>query len=174
MKTKITGSKGNIYEIDTEKITCNCPQFKFKTKHYEIGNSKRLCKHLQKIFSETPEFKPASISIPDSIKTTGEIGNDGLTRYPKQMYDKYVSELRTLFNQIPSIKKYEFCDYYKTSKEKITNLNILILSENLNTSEIIFNYCEDLFKYEKIFRKQNKAVYKIENYLQINFKIEII
>ena len=36
---KITGSKGNIYLLDTEKMTCTCPGFTYR------GN----CKHVKEI-----------------------------------------------------------------------------------------------------------------------------
>ena len=36
---KIIGSKGNVYLLDTEKMTCTCPGFTFR------GN----CKHVKEI-----------------------------------------------------------------------------------------------------------------------------
>ena len=48
--TKAIGSKGDIYEIDIEKMTCTCPAFVY-------SDSQIICKHLKKTLKYKTDYE---------------------------------------------------------------------------------------------------------------------
>jgi len=48
--TKAIGSKGDIYEIDIEKMTCTCPAFVY-------SDSQNICKHLKKALKYKADYE---------------------------------------------------------------------------------------------------------------------
>ena len=48
--TKAIGSKGDIYDVDIEKMTCTCPAFVY-------SDGQNICKHLKKALKYKEDFE---------------------------------------------------------------------------------------------------------------------
>jgi len=172
MEIKVKGSGKEPYIVDTENVTCTCPHFRFRNKHFSTSNQDRLCKHLHKVFDEHPELKPAIISKQDSLMTNAGIDADGKTRYPRQIFDQYVSEVKSVLESFSNVKKFEFCGSYRRLCSRVSDIDVLIVLEPEDSSpNPIFDYCENILKYSRLWRGDKKASYKADGYVQIDFKI---
>jgi DNA polymerase/3'-5' exonuclease PolX len=170
MEIKVQGSRKEPYMVDTEKITCTCPHFKFRSRNFSIDNENRLCKHLLKVFDEHPEQKPAIISKLDS--GSSNIDKDGKIRYSRQVFDQYVSEIRSVLQSFSIIKLFEFCGSYRRLSPRVSDLDVLLVLEPESSSpDPIFNYFEEVLNYDRLWRGDKKASYKTDGYIQIDFKI---
>jgi len=49
--TKAIGSKGDIYDVDIEKMTCTCPAFVYNP------NRRFICKHLKKALKYKADYE---------------------------------------------------------------------------------------------------------------------
>ena len=58
---QVYGSNGNEYCVDSDKVTCTCPDFIYRRSFNKIYSPNRLCKHLVKIYSDHPEIKPSEV-----------------------------------------------------------------------------------------------------------------
>ena len=89
MIIEVEGSAEQPYKVDTENLTCTCPNFRFKCRHFSMDNPDRLCKHLHEVFEKHPELKPASLNKQESLMANGGVEKDGKTRYPREVFDLY-------------------------------------------------------------------------------------
>ena len=172
MKIEVQGSSKDPYIINTEEITCTCPNFRYRTRHFAISNPNRLCKHLYKIYEDRPELKPAIINKQDVLMSTAEVDADGKTRYPRTMFDSYVSDTLTVLQKFSIIKQFEFCGSYRRLMPMVSDIDVLIVLEPENSSpDVIFDYFENILNYNRLWRGDKKASYKVDGYVQIDFKI---
>lgn len=172
MKLEVQGSGDSIYEVDTELITCTCPNFRYRCRHFGITNPDRMCKHIFKVFNDHPELKPAAIiQAEKKLPKAGEDA-DGKVRYPRAIFDPYVSEIRSVMAAFSIVSKYEFCGSYRRLASRVSDLDVLIvLDPSTKSPDVIFDYCENILNYSRLWRGQKKASYKIDGYIQVDFKI---
>jgi DNA polymerase (family 10) len=168
MKLNVNGESGRAYSVDTKEITCTCPHFKYRLRHFPAESERRLCKHLRQVFEEHPELSPLKRS---NISNTGLKDADGKVRYPRSIFSSYITELNSVVNQFSNIiDKYEICGSYRRLKETVSDLDVLIVLHEGKSPDSFLNYLEEFMSYLKLWRGDKKASYKIDGYIQIDFK----
>lgn len=173
MKFEVKGSSVNPYVVDTEEITCTCPNWKYKCRHHPIDSESRLCKHLIQVFNDHPELKPGwMIRQESSLNEATTTDPDGKVRYPRSIFDIYVSDIKSVLGQYSTeIKKYEFCGSYRRLAEKVADIDVLLVVNEGQTAEELFDYLENILEYKKILRGPVRASYIIDGYIQVDFKV---
>jgi len=128
MEYKVLSSDGETeYTVDTEKVTCTCPQFMYRCSHKPIDSEDRLCKHIAKVFEEHPESVPTRLQHEYAQADMSGKDPDGKVRYPRGLFDLYVSSIKSTlaqFNQI--VSKFEVCGSYRRLASRVSDLDILI------------------------------------------------
>lgn len=101
MKFEVKGSGSTPYVVDTEELTCTCPNWRFKCRHFSKDNEGRLCKHLLKVIEEHPEYTPDVLRQREQVERQMSIANsDGEIRLPLAIYDNYVQGIRSCLWEI--------------------------------------------------------------------------
>lgn len=170
MIATISNSKGTNYVIDTESLTCTCPDFRYRRIHYPFDDENRICKHLAKFMDEHPESKPIHLIKAVDSKIPVE-SPDGKVRYARVIFDSYVSTIRSTLNQFPEVLKFEFCGSYRRKCELVSDLDVLIILKDNSNAEAIFNYFENSLQYVKMWRGPIKAGYTVDGFIRVDFKI---
>jgi DNA polymerase (family 10) len=172
MKFEIKGNAKDPYIVDTEELTCTCPRWKFHCRHFTKENEGRLCKHLEKVLCDHPELKPVWMMKADQIESSGLPDPDGKVRYPRSIFDMYVVDLKSLLIRFDNIiEKYEFCGSYRRMAERVSDLDILLVLREGQDPSALFDYCEQFLGYIKLWRGDKKASYKVDGFIQVDFKI---
>lgn len=172
MIIEVEGSAEQPYKVDTENLTCTCPNFRFKCRHFSMDNPDRLCKHLHEVFEKHPELKPASLNKQESLMANGGVEKDGKTRYPREVFDLYTKDIRNLLEQYSTdVQKFEFCGSYRRLCSRVSDLDVLMVMHEGKTPDALFDYCEQILGYEKLWRGEKKASYTIDGYVQVDFKV---
>lgn len=165
-------SSEKLYQVDTKKVTCTCSNFTYRCSHYTPDREERLCKHLSQIYSTYPELLPKTMIEIDSNK--GPKDADGKTRYPRAVFDMYVSEVKSVLKQFNSIiEKYEVCGSYRRLCQRVSDLDFLIVLKDGESWDPFLNYLESTMGYkliEDIGRGDCKAAYRVDGYVHIDFK----
>jgi len=171
-------SEGSVYKVDTEKLSCTCPQFKYRCIHHPITNPDHLCKHLVRVFDEHPELAPVWIQ---KQKAEAEVeieqvfdgpDPDGKTRYPIGFFDTYVYDIKALIGQYSDmIERYEFCGSYRRRQPRVSDLDVLMVVRPGFDINRMYDYCENVLGFEKLWRGDKKASYKIDGIVQVDFKV---
>lgn len=105
------------YKIDIEKITCTCPDFKFRRFRKGKNDLERRCKHLQEAMKYIPVSK--------SSNTWSE-----KKRHPRKSVEKVGKRLSEIFKTFSTIEKFEFCGSFRRGKSTIGDLDIVISKNN--------------------------------------------
>lgn len=170
MKFEVKGSGDSIYEVDTESVTCTCANFKYRCSHYTPDREERLCKHLTGIYSQHPELRTA-----DMVKLDKSMGDgkdpDGKTRYPREMMDLYVFQIKDVLNKYDFIKKYEFCGSYRRLKPTVSDLDVLICIKPDSNWDSMLDFFESVLGFTRQWRGDLKAGYLIDGFVHVDFKI---
>jgi DNA polymerase/3'-5' exonuclease PolX len=170
MIIEVQGSSAEPYKVNTEEVTCTCRDFVYRRAHYSIENPDRLCKHLLRVYSEHPEIKPASI-MNKKVEEQSGVDPDGKTRYPRSTFDPYISDLRSLMKTFNSdVRQYEFCGSYRRLKSRVSDIDLLFVLNDGKNVEGLFDYCENVLGYKKLWRGDIKASYLIDGFVQVDFK----
>lgn len=175
MIIEVQGSSSTPYKVDTEKVTCTCPNFRYRCSHFSVDSENRLCKHLREVYEQHPELASVAIQIVlgKYADTTMEPTEDpdGKTRYPISFFDSYVFDIKSIMkNYSQDIDKYEFCGSYRRRAERVSDLDVLIVLKDGHSPEDMLNYCEQIMGYERLWRGDKKASYKIDGIVQVDFK----
>lgn len=139
MVYKVLSSDGETeYDVDTEKVTCTCAQFTYRCAHKPIDSEDRLCKHIAKVFNEHPESIPPRLQKEYvNVDMSGK-DPDGKTRYPRGLFDLYVSSIKSVVEKFPNIfLRSEVCGSYRRLAPKVSDLDILV--------ELAFNLVIDVW-----------------------------
>lgn len=172
---EIQGSGKEPYKVDTEKLTCTCPNFRFRCSREASTSPNRLCKHLQQVFEEHPELAPTWMNarLPDEVGMTPD--SDGKTRYSRIFFDVYVYDLKAVFSHFSTqIKKYEFCGSYRRLADRCSDLDVLLVLNEGFTADELFDYLQNVMGYElikNIGRGSKKAAYLIDGMVHVDFKV---
>lgn len=135
MEYKVLSSDGETeYIVDTEKVTCTCPQFMYRCSHKPIDSEDRLCKHIAKVFEDHPESIPARLQKEYANADMSGKDPDGKIRYPRSLFDLYVTSIKSAMLQFPNIiARFEVCGSYRRLAPRVSDLDILIeLSADYN------------------------------------------
>ena len=137
MIKEIKSNSGHSYRIDTEKVTCTCPNFKYRCSHYPFGSADRMCKHLQAEFDENPESFPADYAKPKQVFEDNAVDMGDKIRYPRVIFDPYVKTLKMLAQGTATIEKYEVCGSYRRLSTLVSDLDLLVTLSDPSKPESI-------------------------------------
>jgi len=170
MITTIQSESGNEYTIDTENITCSCPNFRYRCSHFSQFDEKRLCKHLSGFFEDHPELMPIQLQ---KVLTPNEPtpSTDGKVRYPRSLFDSYVAGIKSLLWQFNEVEQFEICGSYRRRCEMVSDLDVLFTLASGYTVDPIFDYAEQILGYSKQWRGDLKAGYLIDGFVHVDFKL---
>lgn len=168
---KYESESGSIYTQDIEKLTCTCPNFKYRTGHFPIDDERRLCKHLETIFRCYPEYTPKSLK---SNETVSSKQADGKTRFPRAMFDMYIVDIKAVLAQFTNIiERYEICGSYRRLAPMVSDLDVLIQLKPNTDWEKLLDYVEKIKGWQlisNIGRGEAKAAYMIDGFVHVDFK----
>jgi len=172
---EIQGSGKEPYKVDTEKLTCTCPNFKFQRSRLPNTSADRLCKHLQQVFDEHPELAPLWMQHQESNEVSVTADADGKTRYNRAFFDVYVYDIKAVLSHFAmQIKRYEFCGSYRRLAERCSDLDVLLVLNDGFTADEFFDYLQNVMGYElmkNIGRGSKKAAYLIDGIVHVDFKV---
>lgn len=170
MIQEVKGSRGSIYKIDTEKMACTCKSFQFNGRRHPIDSEQRLCKHMKALFKEHPEFAPGWYQLNqqriqevyDSVKAELTADPDGKYRRPASFFDPFVNEIKLSISQFNKIVKfYEFCGSYRRRKDRISDLDVLVVLHQDQKPDDFLDYLENTLGYGRLWRGEKKASYDL-------------
>lgn len=171
MITTVQSTSGHEYTIDTDQLTCTCADFRYRRRYHTMDDEERLCKHLAEFLRVHPEAKPIQLIKADQAMAAQTKSEDGKVRYPRVMFDPYVSAIRKALGQFPEVIKYELCGSYRRQCQMVSDLDILLVLDNDCTAEALFNYCENFLGYVRQWRGDIKAGYLVDGFVHIDFKV---
>jgi len=174
MEYKVLSSDGETeYTVDTEKVTCTCPQFTYRCAHKPIDSEERLCKHIAKVFEEHPELIPARLQHEYSQADMSGKDPDGKTRYPRTLFDLYVTALKSTINQFSNIiERFEICGSYRRLASRVSDLDVLLELKPNTKWDSFLDYLENILRYkliQEIGRGDAKAAYMVDGFVHIDF-----
>lgn len=176
MKIEVQGSGKDPYIVDTQAVTCTCRDFVYRRSRHMSGTPERLCKHIEQVFSEHSELAPVwyqrLLNYETATQDPTQVDpGDGKVRFPREFFDSYVFDITSTINHFKHIiKKYEFCGSYRRRCDKVSDLDVLIILQDNQSPAEFLDYCEDLLGYDKLWRGDKKASYKIDGIVQVDFK----
>lgn len=172
MIVEVTGDSGSSYIIDTNKVTCNCPNFKYRCSHYPITSEQRICKHLSRYYNEHPELKPIQLIRAEENQDRLMARNaDDKIRYPRSVFDPYVKIIRDTLSSFSEVDTFEICGSYRRQSEMVSDLDVLICLKDGTDAEGIFNYFGNFLQYIEEWRGPIKAAYLADGFVHIDLKI---
>lgn len=170
MKIEVKGSSEKPYIVDTEELTCTCPNRRFKCRHFTPDSDGRLCKHLFQVFEEHPELKPYILKKKDQVERQSLQESDGVTRYPRPIFDIYVSYIKSLMDTNSSlIKKYEICGEYRTMQDMVGSIDVVFVMNEGQKSDSLFNQIEMNGTVTKVRRDIDQATYLEDAMIESNY-----
>lgn len=176
MEVKVLSSNGESeYIVDTEKVTCTCANFKYRCSHFTADREERICKHINQVFTEHPEWKPISLVKAEKEMDMGGKDSDGKVRYPRGVFDLYVADIKSALNQFiksGKLSKFEICGSYRRLAEKVSDLDIL-MDCNEDDWNSILEYFENILGYSlitEIGKGDRKAAYLVDGFVHVDFK----
>lgn len=98
--------------IDIEKVTCSCPDFKFRRQRYPKGSAERRCKHLAEAMKDIPIIES---------KTWSE-----KKRHPRVKVEEIAKKVNKILLGSPDVEQFEYCGSYRRGKSTIGDLDVVI------------------------------------------------
>ena len=97
MIVEVEGSRGNIYHVNTEEVTCDCKDFRFRCSRQPRLSEAHQCKHLRQVYSEHPEYMPDDVARAMKVLDNKiEQATNGSSSYPKAIAETYITLLQSL------------------------------------------------------------------------------
>jgi len=134
MEVKVQSESGHEYTVDTEELTCTCPNFRFSRRHYTKSHPERMCKHIRQVFDEHPELMPSDIrrqEVEAEQKSQDSSLGEG---YPRVLFDGDYGLFRRLFDELGW--KWSVTGAYRRNALRIPELEILIAKEDFKLESI--------------------------------------
>lgn len=147
MKITINGDS-NDYVIDTQEITCTCPDFKFRRSYKAKSDPERLCKHL--------EWNKSILKGID-------------IRFPYSTALEYYQKLYPIIAKYKKIKKFEFCGSFRRLSTTVGDLDLL-LSCDKQTFNFLCDKIQKEFNATQLWRGPLKTSYVLNNEIQLDLK----
>lgn len=97
----VHASRGNnSYQVDTDEVTCTCPDFRFRCCHFPVTSEKRQCKHLRGIYKESPNLMPPIVAnaMRQLDEQLNKISNDSNLTFPRDLIESYHTLMTTYLN----------------------------------------------------------------------------
>lgn len=143
----------SVYHVDTELVTCDCPDFKFRRRTYNINDPNRLCKHLSQVVT--------------SLNT----GTLKKTYHHRTVIEYYINVVEDLIKEFESlIIKREYCGSYRRGKEFSGDIDLLFTTDDPELTSKIFNKLLNEKRFTKLVMGNVKASYVIDNLIQVDVR----
>lgn len=165
MKIEVKGSKEQTYVVDSDKLTCTCPHFKFRCKDFGLNDPNRMCKHLKQAAEEHSELFSAH-DVPVGTDP------DGKVRHPREEFIPYVSMIHHVMELFSScITRYEICGSWRREAKRVSDLDVLMVVNDLDAIKQFQTHIKE--KYSPIVRWEGdlKSTYVFDDFCQIDFKV---
>lgn len=163
---------GKIYGIDPDKVTCDCPNFRYRTSHFPVDDERRFCKHLSYVYRCYPELLPKAIADRDENELIHKAGDK--TRYPRELFDIYISDIDSVMDQFKDIiKRYQICGSYRRLAKMVSDLDLLIELYPNKSWESLLDYIENIKGWQlikNIGKGDAKAAYMIDGFIHLDMK----
>lgn len=142
--------------IDTEKVTCTCPDFKFRRSKFSKDSEERRCKHLREAMKNVP------------TKTSQHWSEK--KRHPRTIVEPIAKKVAALLSLHHSIEKFVFCGSYRRGKDTIGDLDILVvkINDNWDDNKSILKTIEA--NSEKVMVSGNQKTSVLMNGVQIDIR----
>ena len=146
----------STYTVDIEKVTCNCPDFKFRRSRFGKNDIQRRCKHLAELMKDIPIIE---------AKTWSE-----KKRHDRKDVEKLAELVTRHFAKYASIEKFEFCGSFRRGKLTIGDLDVVIVKKDDDWSDnvSVLNNLYDIA--EKILTKGTQKSSILLGDIQIDFR----
>lgn len=133
MEIEVEGSRGNVYVVDTERVSCTCADFRFRCCHNQITSEARQCKHLRQIYKDHPELMPDEVAramrrIDEAIE---RISNKQTITFPSALLESYLS----LINSFISWEMSAIGDYAQ-GKQNCEDLTIIVKKSSFERTQL--------------------------------------
>lgn len=136
----IKGSGNKYYNVDLLNVTCNCRDFQYRRCNFNIGDSRRLCKHLK----EAMDF---SNEVQNQPSTTSK-------RYSSNDMSNYIDSINNLLNTSNEVLSYMLCGGIRRGESTIDELIYVVYlfsidrKPKLDNNTKILEYSDKSIKFE--------------------------
>lgn len=165
MKFTVQSSRGGEYIVDTDSVTCTCPDFRFRCCHKQITSEARQCKHIRQIFSEHPELIPSEVAsaMRRLDKKLEVLTNDNSITFLRILLESYSSVLKDYL----TMNIYVVGDFAKNLHD-CKSLDYIVKKSEFDKAQID-NIIELIGEEQEI--SDNKLTLLGDGYIPINFFI---
>lgn len=114
---QVKGSGGKEYSVDSEEVTCTCPDFFYRRSFNQKYSRNRLCKHLVQVYNDHPEIKP--FEVPFSNETS-----KSMDQYPsitREEIEEHVSLSINALNMYEDKVKFSQVGDYVIGKSEVSD-----------------------------------------------------
>lgn len=105
-----------MYTADIEKVTCDCPDFKFRRSRMAKGSAERRCKHLREAMVDIPIV---------ASKTWSE-----KKRHPRALADRMVKIVTNSLLESKTVETFEFVGSYRRGQSTIGDIDVIIVKKD--------------------------------------------
>jgi len=153
----VIGTYGDEYEVDVKNQTCTCKDFIYHRKNYDIGDYKRLCKHLRQLIDERELVLVSSKELPISY-------TDALS---------VVEEISMHLNAFSNthIKRYEFCGSLRRKRPVVGDLDVVLEMYPGSDVHDFYHYIEDLGMFINKVKGDTKSSYIYNAKVHVDFNV---
>lgn len=164
MKEQFISDSGSTYTIDPEELTCTCPQWQYRCRHFTTDSDRRLCKHLNAYFDQHPERKPIALIRAEKAQDAIEANADAGYK-TRDMFDPFVEEFNQVFGSFSNIiNRYSISGDYRRLLKSMTHLDYVI--ECTDPKEVL-NYIENVLGYLRTEQGDNWYKYSIFGMVEV-------
>lgn len=171
MKIEIEGSRGNVYTVDTEEVSCTCADYRFRCCRAPITSEARQCKHLRSVYSEHPEYMPGIVAraMKELDSKIEAVTNNSKIKYTRSLVESYYSYYKSEL-ELSGIKSLKVIGDFAKGEQDCSELIFLIKETENNYLQTIEN-CTELFGGEIVEKKESVIDIMVDGFFPIKFII---
>lgn len=159
---QISGSEGREYLVDSEEVTCTCPDFLYRRSSNMKYSVNRLCKHLIKIYSNHPEVKPLKVPLINESSNS----RDEYPILPREIVSVYVGmSIEALRRYGSNIKFCQVGDYVIEKPEISDGVRFLISVDG--SFEKLSKFLNGVTFSDEIFISERKSDFSINGMIHL-------
>lgn len=150
MKTLIVQGS-SPYTLDLTKVTCTCPDFKFRRSRADINSPNRLCKHLA---LHKDKLNPVSDKV----------------RVHRSVAEKYLNAISPILDSCSNVERYKVCGSYRRGNEYVSDLDFIINVSDVEELKSLYEDISKLLEVQFLWSGDVNTSFKVDNF-QIDFKV---
>lgn len=163
MIVDVQGSHENVYQVNTDEVSCTCADYRFRCCRQPRTSEGRQCKHIREVFKEHPEYMPDDVAramklIDSQIEA---VTNSHTVTFPKVIVETYY----TLICQ--TLSNYEIFvigDYFK-DLQNVTGIELVLESETSPEGDL--SLLDGVMSLSKTHEGDHYLDYKIDNMIPL-------